>query len=97
MSKTYISASLRQLVVERAKHRCEYCQSQEIIIGMPFEVEHIIPELLGGASDETNLGLACPRCNRYKGAQLGAIDQLSGEDIRVNNNGRIILFGNKMD
>lgn len=32
---------------------------------MPLEVEHIIPEVGGGHSDETNLCLR--RCNRYKG------------------------------
>lgn len=43
MSNVYISAALRQQVEERAHHRCEYCQTQELIIGMPLEVEHIIP------------------------------------------------------
>ena len=66
MSKSSISDELRQRVAETAKHRCGYCQTQELIIGMPLQIEHIYPEAAGGDSDETNLWLACPRCNRYK-------------------------------
>jgi 5-methylcytosine-specific restriction endonuclease McrA len=65
MSVTYISPDVRSQVGEIAEHRCEYCQTQEMIVGMPLEVEHIVPEAQGGGSDETNLCLACPRCNRY--------------------------------
>jgi 5-methylcytosine-specific restriction endonuclease McrA len=76
---TYIAHALRELVARRAKHRCEYCQSQEIILGMPFEVEHVVPEVVGGSSQETNLALACPRCNRYKGSLVQAVDDDTGE------------------
>lgn len=66
---TYISSSMRNRVAERAGHCCEYCQSQELILGMPFEIEHIVPKAAGGETEENNLCLACPRCNRYKGIQ----------------------------
>jgi len=79
MSTTYIAPLLRQLVTDRARQRCEYCQTQEVIIGMPLEVEHIIPEVGGGHSDETNLCLACPRCNRYKGVLVNALDEETNE------------------
>ena len=36
-------------------------------MGMPLEVEHILPMIAGGETTEDNLCLACPRCNRYKG------------------------------
>lgn len=71
---TYIPSKLRNLVAERAGHRCEYCQSQEAILGMPFEIEHILPQSAGGGTEENNLCLACPRCNRYKGTQVEGAD-----------------------
>ncbi len=48
---------------------------------MPLEIDHIIPESAGGSSDETNLWLACPRCNRYKGAQTNVFDEITGESV----------------
>ena len=62
---TYISPSVRQ----------------HIVIGMPLEIDHIIPEAAGGSSDETNLWLACPRCNRHKGAQTHGTDEETGERV----------------
>jgi hypothetical protein len=66
-------------VADAAKYRCGYCQTQEAVIGMPLEIEHIVPEVAGGTSDETNLWLACPRCNRYKGMQIHFLDEVTGE------------------
>ena len=74
MSVTYVPLEVRQSVANRARHRCEYCHTQEVIVGMPLEIEHIIPEIARGSSDETNLCLACSRCNRYKGRQTHAVD-----------------------
>jgi hypothetical protein len=48
-------------------------------MGMPFEIEHIIPEAVGGPSEEANLWLACPRCNRYKSARTHAPDPETSE------------------
>ncbi|VAW43162.1 hypothetical protein MNBD_CHLOROFLEXI01-1653 [hydrothermal vent metagenome] len=75
MSSSYISPVTRQLVAERAKRRCEYCQTQELMLGMPLEIEHIDPEVAGGSSDEFNLCLACPSCNRYKGIRTNGVDE----------------------
>lgn len=55
MSSAYIPAALRQQVERRARHRCEYCQTQALIIGMPLEVEHIIPVAAGGETGAANL------------------------------------------
>ena len=85
MSNTYISPALRQHVADRAKRRCEYCQTQETIIGMPLETEHIVPEATGGRSDEANLCLACPRCNRYKGILISALDEDTNELVSLFN------------
>ena len=74
MSVTYIPLEVRQHVARRAQYRCEYCHTQEAIVGMPLEIEHVVPQIAGGSSDEANLCLACPRCNRYKGPQTHALD-----------------------
>ena len=80
---TYITSEVRQRVADAAKHRCGYCQTQEAVIGMPLEIEHIVPEAAGGSSEEHNLWLACPRCNRYKGMQTHAVDAQTGERVSL--------------
>ena len=52
---------------------------------MPLEIEHIIPEGVGGSSDEANLWLACPRCNRHKGMQIDALDEMTNERVPLFN------------
>lgn len=70
----YISLEMRQRVADTAQHRCGYCQTQESVVGMALEIEHIIPEAAGGNSEETNLWLSCPSCNRHKGVQTRVFD-----------------------
>ena len=55
----YIPSALREGVFERAQHRCEYCQSPELITGGPLHIEHILPEALGGPTTLDNLALSC--------------------------------------
>jgi hypothetical protein len=76
---SYISAALRQLVSERANGRCEYCLYPEHASLLAFEMEHIVSEKHGGVSEADNLALACPFCNRAKGADLASIDPETGE------------------
>jgi 5-methylcytosine-specific restriction endonuclease McrA len=57
---SYISPALRQLVTERAYGRCEYCHFPQEAALLAFEMEHIIAEKHGGASEAQNLALACP-------------------------------------
>ena len=74
MSQTYIPVALRQLVVERAAGRCEYCQIHQndgLILHQP---DHIIAEQHGGKTVEDNLTLACIDYNRYKGSNIASID-----------------------
>jgi len=52
---------------------------------MPLEIDHIVPEAAGGDSDESNLWLACSRCNLYKGAQTHAVDDETGERVPLFN------------
>jgi len=46
------------------------------------EPDHIVPRQHGGESTEANLALACVRCNRAKGPNLGSLDPLTGEIVR---------------
>lgn len=50
-----------------------------------MEIDHIVPEAVGGTDEEDNLWLACPRCNRYKGARTHAIDPETGESVGLFN------------
>jgi hypothetical protein len=50
-SSTYIPLSIRQLIAERAKSRCEYCQLQQELCPDTFEIDHIIPRMLGGKTE----------------------------------------------
>lgn len=85
MKKARISPSLRKRVSKQARYRCGYCLTPQRIIGMPMEIDHIIPESLGGSTKEENLWLACRRCNRYKGIQTHAIDPKTGRCVPLFN------------
>jgi hypothetical protein len=50
-----------------------------------LEVEHIIPITRGGTSEESNLWLSCPLCNRYKADRTSARDSESGAEVPLFN------------
>ncbi|NWJ98195.1 MAG: HNH endonuclease [Chloroflexi bacterium] len=85
MSQTYISKALRRKVTIQARHRCGYCLTREAVVGMPMEIEHLIPEALGGLTEEDNLWLACPLCNAFKGYRINALDVVTGEVVPLFN------------
>lgn len=85
MSKTKISPEQRARIAEISGYRCGYCLTQEIVIGMPLVVEHIIPEAKGGTSGDDNLWLACRRCNEFKGVQTSAVDPETSETVLLFN------------
>lgn len=85
MSRTRIPRELRRRVEAAARLRCGYCQTQQIVVGYPLHVEHIIPEAAGGPSVEENLWLACSVCNNTKGVQTTAQDPLTGQPVPLYN------------
>lgn len=85
MSTSYISEKLRRRVAANAQYRYGYCLKQEIITGTPMEIDHIIPEALGGSSDEDNLWLACSQCNGFKSDTIVLSDELTGENVALFN------------
>jgi HNH endonuclease len=85
MSVTYIPVELRRLVVSRAEELCEYCLIAEDDTFYGCEVDHIISEKHGGATEGGNLAYACVFCNQAKGSDVGSIHWDSGEFIRFFN------------
>jgi hypothetical protein len=73
------------LVSSRARHACEYCRAPEIVFNLPFEVEHLTPQSLGGDSAESNLALSCRSCNLYKSAHVSAIDEQTRQEVGLFN------------
>jgi hypothetical protein len=76
---TYIPAALRREVAERAGNRCEYCLLPAEVAFFPHEVDHVVAEKHGGATDIDNLAFACWRCNRHKGSDLTSFDPQTGQ------------------
>ncbi len=71
---TYVPAALRREVIKRAGNRCEYCLLPAEVAFYPHEVDHVIAEKHGGATESGNLAFSCWRCNRHKGSDLTSFD-----------------------
>lgn len=83
MTRHTIPKEIRTRVADHAKHRCGCCLTQEAVVGMPLEIEHIIPLAAGGDSEEDNLWLACPRCNQHKADRRHALNPLTGSPVEL--------------
>lgn len=81
----YISTELRRFVAERATGLCEYCLIQESDTFLGCQVDHIISEKHGGATQADNLAYACTFCNRAKGSDIGSMATGSGNFVRFFN------------
>ncbi len=71
---TYIPTTLRRQVIESAGNRCEYCLLPTEVAFFPHEVDHVVAEKHGGATDIDNLAFACWRCYRHKVSDLTSFD-----------------------
>lgn len=78
-----VSAQQRRAIYDQAGGCCEYCRIAEGDRMVGFEIDHIIPLKHGGQDVDHNLCLACAPCNRYKGAEVAAIDFLTNEATRL--------------
>jgi hypothetical protein len=88
-----VPPSVRRLVIERAAHRCEYCQ----IYAWPLTVDHIMPVSRWTAThsgsvipqtdpdDLDNLAAACGPCNRAKSATTTVYDPVTGATVQLFN------------
>jgi hypothetical protein len=83
MSRAHIPKEIRERVAVQAGHRCGYCLTSSLLVGSLFEIDHILPESLGGTAEEDNLWLACPLCNGHKSNRIASLDPLTGEEVRL--------------
>src|SRR5437764_6398910 len=83
MSRTYIPKSLRDRIAATAGYRYGDCLTAEAIVGTPMEIDHLIPETLGGLTEETNLWLAGSLSNDCKSNRIAARDPESNEIVRL--------------
>jgi hypothetical protein len=76
--------TLRELVWQRAGHRCEYCRLHQDQESLPrFQIEHITARQHGGTDAASNLALACHHCNLHKGPNLTGIDPKTKKIVRL--------------
>lgn len=79
----YIPTELHRQVAKLARGFCAYCHSAERMMGVTFEIDHIIPESSGGLTVLDNLCFACPVCNRYKAKRLFALDPITQQAVAL--------------
>ena len=79
MRKKSISLTLRTEVRERAKDLCEYCMANSRYSECPFDCDHAIAEVSGGATSAANLALCCHGCNLYKNRHADGKDPETGQ------------------
>ncbi|WP_198424767.1 HNH endonuclease [Spirosoma endbachense] len=80
-----IPAKVRELVANRAEHRCEYCRFHEDDLFFSFEVDHIVSIKHGGGNEPENLAFSCPHCNNHKGSDLTTILDDYNDIVRLFN------------
>lgn len=85
MDSVSIPRTLRQKVATAANHRCEYCHTAQEISGAQMQIDHIIPQSVGGTSDESNLCLACAWCNSYKWSHTAGFDAQTNQEVPLFN------------
>ena len=77
-----MDAATRQLVRQRADHRCEYCHlPQAAALMLTFHIEHIHAQQHVLNDSPENLALACPDCNYRKGPNLTTLDSRTREIV----------------
>jgi|SRR5579859_2414283 len=79
-----ISDALRIQVTDRAIGLCEYCQTAQIIV-VDMEVDHIIPQSVGGTTTLDSLCLACRGCNSFKQDFQIGVDPISKQEVALFN------------
>lgn len=85
MSRPKFSKKWRELIAERADHRCEYCQIFRAYSPSPFDIEHIKALSQGGLSILRNLAYSCHGCNLCKSNKMHALDPETEEIVPLYN------------
>jgi hypothetical protein len=83
VAKHRVRGTKRSATFEWFDYRCAYCHSPEWLLDGFYEVDHIIPETLGGRDADDNLALSCPLCNRMKGSVAHGVDPYTELRVRL--------------
>lgn len=78
-----MKSSLENLIWERAKRRCEFCQIAQEYDELAHELDHIVPQKHRGKTVASNLALACFSCNKHKSSDLSGIDPVTRKVVRL--------------
>ena len=82
---TYVPVELRTLAIVRAQESCEYCLVHADYAVLVHEIDHVIAEKHGGATEAENLAYACAQCNRFKGSDIATFDPQTGQIVALFN------------
>src|SRR5437879_584841 len=74
-----MESDLVELVWQRARCRCEYCQLPQAFSMLTFEIDHIIACKHDGKTVSGNLALSCFYCNSFKGSNVAGFDPRTGK------------------
>ena len=85
MAKSVIPTALRERVIRRALHRCEYCQCLDKFHSSNFTMDHLLPQSMNGPHSFENFAYACSLCNRLKSNKLKVFDEQTGAWIDLFN------------
>lgn len=73
-----VSKRLRYEILRRDNHACRYCGATAP--GAKLNVDHVIPQALGGSDKPTNLVTACTDCNAGKTSSMPNAEPVADVD-----------------
>jgi len=68
----------RNLVKQRARMRCEYCQLAQEFTVLPHQIDHVRATKYHGPNTMENTCFACAHCNGAKGSNVAGFDPETG-------------------
>lgn len=74
MADPAIPRSIRRIVRDRARNRCEYCRHSADFSSAPFVCDHVLPRIQGAGNSPDELAWCCPYCNGHKYSKTHARD-----------------------
>ena len=80
-----VSQRLYRQVAARARDRCEYCGLPQEAEVMDLTVDHVVPRADEGATELSNLALACLACNARKWKFTVSPDSQTGRSVPLFN------------
>jgi hypothetical protein len=85
MNRKKIPENVKKKVRQAAKNRCGYCLSFQDYIPVELQFDHIKPFSKGGADDEENFWLLCPKCNLAKSDKTDGFDEVTQTQVPLFN------------